>query len=382
MTSPITSKGSVSSTALANASLQQDTSREEKISVIFSTRSLHAQIADCRNFHPCSIRAQVLSGRGLLHPEAMQSLQAFFYGTQDQLKTVQSSPTPFHGSRKELLKIITKTVHATLNRFDFNGLQPYLKIMDQLTQGNEFKEIRIDSQNENQGTTCVGMSHALIKSLEEKHGIKGLLAAQRLVDQYAFDHAAVIIECSDGFVLLEARPNPDARIFSIPFESERYYNLCSRQFGGCTFMAAKPGSKAPLTLRYKPHSDQPEIVFEYCTGIANADDLVLKHYTMKTSSKFTSIVCYNPDGSEHKYILIFPTESKIVLKSNNTSGTARTQTIPFRSIHEKDSRQKLETFLEPTSYVNLPSTFRTPKNTILQQIEAIASQESKIKELF
>ncbi|MGC1878307.1 MAG: hypothetical protein WA347_02990 [Rhabdochlamydiaceae bacterium] len=323
---------------------------------LFMNSSFKAQISDARLLHPISVRERILAGI-FSSPEIGDSL-----------------PKPFEGTCEALLRKITHTVHRTVDNLDYNGLLPYLKMTDQLEKGITFSEIRIDSRNEEQGSTCVGMSHAILKNLEEKHGIEGALAVERKIDKNIFEHAAVIIQCSDGFVLLDARSNPEDRIFSIPFES-------TVQYKDFSIAASKRGSSIPLTVKYKKSDDHPEVIFEYCTNVANGDDLVMKHFMMQASLSFIPISLYNPDGSARKYIIVVPNQSKIVLKNNNASQEKRTQTITFKSILRGELFQKLEAFMQPNYCCSSPG-FHMSIDTLHQQLIKFASQEERIKTLF
>lgn len=329
----------------------------QKMLDLFVERSFKTQLEDCQLALPRPIRQSILSGAFPL-PE----IEA-------------SSPPTFQGTMEELLSQITHTVHMTLDHLDYNGLWPYLKILDQLEDGKTFREIRIDSQNEENGSTCVGMSHALLKNIKEKHGIEGSLAVEKKLYQHPFEHAAVIIECSNGFVMLDPRSNPNDRIFSIPFESTVQYQFFS-------ITASNAGSVTPLMLKFERlDEDHPELAFEYYTNIANGDDIVMKHYVMEACTSFIPISLYNPDGSARKFILVVPNESKIVLKDNNASGKMRTQTITFKSILNGELREKLEAFMAP-NYCSSAPKFHLSVDMVCEQIYKFASQEERIKQLF
>ena len=118
----------------------------------------------------------------------------------------------------------------------------------------------------------MGSSHALLKTLKAQHGVEGMFAPQRIQGKHAFAHAAVIIECQDGYVLLDPRDAPNLRIFSIPFEQK----INQENF---SITASKPGSTIPIVVTYSTPSG--EETFEYCTNLANGDDLVMKHFMME-----------------------------------------------------------------------------------------------------
>src|SRR3990170_8782977 len=86
----------------------------QKMQNLFMERSFKTQITDCRLLHPMTIRERILTG------------------AYAHLTIGPGLPEPFHGTRKDLLQIIQKTVHATVDKLDYNGSRPYLKILDQL----------------------------------------------------------------------------------------------------------------------------------------------------------------------------------------------------------------------------------------------------------
>ncbi len=362
------STGQVPSTALVIHPLQARTSAHaegymEKMKNLFMqrlfwTQSFGSQLADCQLIP--SIRERILSGVFPL-PEGV-----------DQL------PQPFNGTCKQLLSMVSETVHATVDHLDYNGLMPFLQVLDQLRQGKTFREIRIDSRNEETGSTCVGMSHAILKNLKENHGIEGTFAVQRKINAHPFEHGAVIVECSDGFVLFDARAVPSDRIFSIPFEQTRHYE-------GFSITAAKQRSAVPLMIKCEKSDDHPEVVFEYYTHVANGDDLVMKHFVMEVTfyppHDFIPISAYDVDGLKTKYILIFPNQSKILLKNENASKENRTKEISFKSILEEGFFQRLEAFMRPVHSCHVPD-FHIPLGTVYEQIVSFVSQEERLKQLF
>ncbi|HSX03441.1 MAG TPA: hypothetical protein VLG76_01795 [Rhabdochlamydiaceae bacterium] len=222
---------------------------------------------------------------------------------------------PFPGTCAELLKEISGTMHRTMDHLDYDGLKPFLKMSDEMEKGKNIEEWRIDSRGEEstRASTCSGQSHIILKNLKEKHGIVGEFAVVWEDRFHDFDHAAVIIECKDGYVLLDPRFNPNTRIFSIPFE-------CEVAFEHFSIKAGKKGVFSPfsplLTLKYHgPEEKQLEIT----TMIENGDDIVMKHYMTESVTSFIPIVIYQKDGKPFKDIKIFPSLGKIVLKNHITN---------------------------------------------------------------
>ncbi len=361
-----------------------------KMQNLFIERSFKTQITDCRLLHPISIRERILSGR------------------YAHLTIGPGLPKPFNGTRKDLLDIIEKTVHKAVDRMDYNGIHPYLKILDQWEKKGNFRDVRIDSQNEEYGSTCVGMAHAILQDLKDQHNIDGMMAYRRESPAHPLKHSAAIIECSEGFVLLDARSNPKTRIFSVgPFGG-------NVQYPGFTITASHSGSTTPLTLKCQNGQG-----FEFCTNVGNGDDLVIKHYAMKapfeSGHEYVPIVTYNDvsripiskrpnkfnpirekspyrdDGSARKFIGVSLKDSIIFLKDSRAPKGIRAENIPFKFIRDNPEafRQKLQTFMEPKEPLGPIfdpnesfSGFRIPVEVAYQQLVILASQESRIQRIF
>ena len=155
---------------------------------------------------------------------------------------------------------VRETVNNTLDHIDYNGLPSFNKTAKQISEGKSFIETKIDSSNEELGSTCVGMSHALLKELKSKHNIEGMFAVERRLGKEAFSHAAVIVQCNDGYVLLDTRSNPNHRIFSVPF-GESITSECKTK----TFTASHFGSATPLRETVRDFETNEEFEFEFCT---------------------------------------------------------------------------------------------------------------------
>lgn len=272
-----------------------------------------------------------------------------------------SLPGPFTGSCNEFVKRMGSAIHQTIDKMDYDGLRPYIKILDQLDKKRTLENIKIDSREEEQGSTCVGMSHAILKVLRQ-NGVEGALAAQRRGSSEPLEHGAVIVECADGYVLIDSRSNPNYRIFQVPFNR-------TELFDGFTLTASHRGSTTPLTL---VTGDKQE--FEFCTNITNADDLIMKLYVLHSGMSFTPISCYFEDGSPKKYIMVLPSEGKIVLK-DKTVKEGRTQEISFKAILE-------EGFLLPTLEAFMGKDFQVSAETAYREIVRLVTQEARIKQLY
>lgn len=275
--------------------------------------------------------------------------------------------------------MVEHTVHETLSQLDYNGLQPFLKMFDQLEEGRSFQEATIDSRGEEaEGSTCAGMSLALLKNLKDEHGIEGMFAALRKGCGQPFEHAAVIVECADGFLFIDPRAVPEDRIFSAPLEGTKEYKYF-------TLEGSKAGSPFPIKMIYKKTEDHPEEVFEYCTNAANGDGLVMKHFIMEATNHpphdFIPISCYHLDGAKRKYILVCPNQSKIVLKDENTTKEFKTKEIPFEEIMKEGFEEELKEFMAPNYCAAVPG-FHAPLELICRQITQFVSRQSTLKELF
>lgn len=357
------------STALIPYTLPADLSTQqralmERMHDAYMKSSFRTQITDCRLLHPMTIRERILAG------------------TYAHLTIGPGLPEPFNGTRKDLLEIIQKTVHATVDKLDYNGSRPYLKILDQLEKESNFGDVRIDSRNEEYGSTCVGMAHAILKELKVEHDVDGVLAVQRKSSAHPLEHGAAIVECSDGFVLLDARSDPDTRIFSIPFGG-------TEQYPGFRITAAYSGSTNPLILKCQ---DQE---YEYCTNVGNGDDLVMKHFVMHATfdpgHEYFPIATYNDDGSDRKFIGVSLKDSIIFLKDRKAPKGIRAENISFKFIRDNPEafRQKLQTFMEPKvslGPIEDPNEsffgFRIPVEVAYQQLVRLASQENRIQRIF
>lgn len=351
MTNPVKCTALVLYTPPNNPSIKPSALSERICQAVIES-SFRAQQADHKYLQPTTVRERILAG------------------THAPLEQGPGLPPPCKKTCQELLSLIAGTVDATIDRLDYNGNLPFLKILDQLETGKSFEEAKIDSCNEELGTTCVGSAHAIIKDLQDKHKIEGVLAIQRKNAASPLEHGAVIIECRDGYVLLDARSNPKLRMFAIPFGTTEHYSDFS-------ITAAFAGSFTPLVLKC-PGQD-----FEYCTNVGNGDDLVMKHFIMEAPFReghaYYPIATYNKDGSDRKFIGVDLKEASIFLKDRK-AGT-KAENISFKSIREKPEalRQKLRSFMEPHECFG---GFHLPADVVFRQLVRLASQEARLQKLF
>ena len=314
---------------------------------------------------PPTVRSLILAG-ALPSPQIGPGLPERFPGTMEDL---------LDGVRENERYTVRETVHTTINNISFNSLQPFNKTAQQIADGRRFIETRIDSRNEEEtGSTCIGMSHALLKQLS-RHGIEGMYAVQRKQGKDAFEHATVIVECTDGYLLLDPRSHPDHRIFPIPFGP-------SVTIHGKTFTANKAGSQTPI------FQTDPEEEFEYCTNIVNGDDLVTKHFIMEApfnppKNPAFPISAYYLEGAKagrsSRSIWVSPRQAKFTFKNDTVEGgPERTAIISFKDVLKGDFRAQLERF-----YVaGKPPTFNIDVESLHEQLVKFVTNTDIINGIF
>lgn len=312
-----------------------------------------------------TVRSLVLAG-AVPSPQIGPGLPARFPGTMEDL---------LDGVRENEPCTVRETIRTTINDISYNGLQPFNKTAKQISDGIGFLETRIDSRNEEEtGSICIGMSHGLLKQLADQHGIEGMYAVQRKQGKDAFEHSAVIIECTDGYLLLDPRSHPDGRIFPIPFGP-------SVTIHGKTFTANKPGSQTPI------FQTDPEEEFEYCTNIANGDDLVTKHFIMECpfvppKDPAFPISAYYLDGPKagrgSRTIWVSPLQAKFTFKNDTAEGSERTAIISFKDVLKDGFRSQLERF-----YVaGKPPTFNIDVGSLHAQLVQFVTNAGIVDEMF
>jgi hypothetical protein len=281
------------------------------------------------------------------------------------IEYIDSAPPSYPGSTQELINTIQDTVHKTIDSLDYHGLKPFTKMMKQINSGLTFRQIRIASQNEDYGSTCVGMSEALLKALKEKHQIdSGRLAAQRVATSTSpFEHAAVIIQCRDGYVLLDPRSDPKERIIQVGFNETFVHSE------DITLKGAAENSPIPIIMK-NPVED-----YEFCTNIANAADLVIKHYIMGSATEGFPISSYDSTGKAQKFIWINPTQSTLLFKdATTTDPKKRTQNFTYQEALKEGFSAKLREFMK--------DDFHIPFEKLNKKIRKFISQEERVKRVF
>lgn len=275
-----------------------------------------------------------------------------------ELQRTASQPKLFPGTCVECATKIEDTVHRTIENMDFDGLKPYLKVINLIERGDlSSEEWIVDAENKAAGGICLGMSLAHLKNIQDEHGIEGSLAVEKDKLQ-EFHHAAVIIECEDGLVFIDNRATPKMRLFPIKFNST---------FEGKGFSITVPprGTTPPLIFNW------PENRLEYYTDISNGADVVNKQFMPYAITNFIPIAVYKKDGDTLKDIIITPKESKIRLKNYNTQ---EKQYVSFETIRQGGLQLKLEEFMG--------SDFHTTPQVANDEIVKFVSYADKMIELF
>lgn len=273
---------------------------------------------------------------------------------------------------------VSKTIHTTLNQISYNGLQPFNKTAAQMAEGIDFLNTKIDSRNEEAtGSTCIGLSHTLIQQLQNNHGIQAMFAVQRKQGQNAFEHAVVIIECSDGYVLLDPRSNPNDRIFPILFGQ-------SVTMSGQTFTAAGPGCPTPI---FQSNDDEE---YEYCTNVTNGDDLVTKHFIMEgpfnppqdPAFPVSAYYLKGPKaGRGSRTIWVSLLKAKFTLKNDtivDPKDPERTTTVSFQDALQSDFHTQLARFYVAGS----PPTFNITVDSLHEDLVQFVHNAEIINDIF
>lgn len=275
-----------------------------------------------------------------------------------ELQRTASKPLPFPGTCTECAAKIKGTVDRTVENMDFDGLKPYLKVIDLIEKAEtSSEEWVVGAENKAAGGICLGMSLAHLKNIEEEHGIEGSLAVERDEVQ-EFHHAAVIIQCQDGLVFVDNRAVPEMRLFPIPFNS-------TFEGKGFSITVSPEGTTPPLIFK------GPMGRFEYYTDISNGADVVNKQFMPFAIKKFIPIAVYKKDGKALKDILIVPNESKVRLKNYNNE---EKQYVSFETIRQGGLLTKLEEFMG--------SDFHTTPQVAHAEIVKFVAYADKMLELF
>lgn len=341
--------------------------------------SFSSQLSDSKFLRPFPFHAYVLAGE---FPEPQNG---------------KGLPKPFAGTREDLLKTIKDTFYSISNSMDFNGLESFLSIGRYLGRGKTFREIILAPEKDKSSNGCIGRSHALLKVIKEKHDIDGTIAFRRTSTK-SFDHAAVIIECNDGYVLLDSSEPLFPIVISIPFNAKQCYTCENISY---SVTSSGPGSKIPLKYsQVSILSPAKSSEFEFCTDIANGEDLVSKNYFSKISSpsRFIPILFwrlnpkeqfFNPHKTAAKVMMIFLNNqpSLILRNMKPKKGEKETQAIVFKNMEAKSLFDKLKSFMKPKKYnfkissQHQETFFKTLPLSITRQIFQIASNAEKFSQI-
>jgi hypothetical protein len=282
---------------------------------------------------------------------------------------VRDSREIYPGSCTEFMARVAETVHTTIDTMDYDGLKPYIKMLDELDSGKSLFEMRLSSEKDERGSICTGISLAIIRNIFHEHHVRCMLAA---TDDLG--HAVLIMECQNGYVLIDNRSNRAARLFAAPFNREVKCSFPEIGIGGdpilITFSlkAGPPGSSIPLIQTF---GDGP--LYQLCTNIADVEDLIAKCYIQHGISEFIPIAVYREDGRPRKAIKVSPSRNEVKLKDHLTGYR---KTFTFEQILAGDlSVEELKAFMGK-------AVFHSKRRTIHEEIIRVVSQIERIKALF
>jgi hypothetical protein len=287
-------------------------------------------------------------------------LHHFDLGIRVTTPSVQFRPStarPFNGTIAQCVSIVRRTVHHILDNTDYDGIKPYLRLIDQMKTGKPIGTWTIDARHEESASTCVGMSLTLLETMHQQLGVEGALAIQRNPDG-RFGHAAVLITCADGLVFVDNQSEPELRIFSVAFNSIYRGN-------GFSMIAASRDDTPPLVI------DRTGERHEFYTDIANGTDLVMKDYMSRSIQAIIPIAVCRKDGTTLKDIIVKPLESRIRLMDYNTQKKAY---ITFESIRQKGLGTQLAQFMG--------ADFHISPRLATREVEQFVDEEHRIQKLF
>ncbi len=279
---------------------------------------------------------------------------------------VKGARERYPGTGVELISRIEETVHRTIDTMDYDGLKPYLKLLDELDAGKDLSEASLSLEKDERGTICTGVTLAILKNLYREHEITGMVAGGE-----DLGHAAAIIECQDGYVLIDNRSIKDNRLFFAPFNTTIEYSFIdiANDPPTVTFKltAGPPGSPTPLTQTY---GTEPHI---FLTDLPNIGDLISKAYIQHTITSYIPIVVYREDGRALKDIKVSPSRNTVTLKDHIT-GIKKEFT--FKQIMDGElSIDELKAFMGKR-------VFHSKRRTVYEEIIRVVSQIERIRSLF
>lgn len=300
------------------------------------------------------------------------SLRALFSsGTYPRPIYEKAQVSVLSATREDTLNLVSKTIHDTMDRMDYNGVQPFVKLIEHVKQGKPISELELDAQGEFPSTTCVGMTQAIIEALKNNHGIEASVVAQRKKGTQGFGHACALIYCQDGFILIDPTNDPKKRLFSLPYKSKELID-------GKQFITRSSQDVVPI----REISSQGS--FDYCSHISNAADLILKHYMaeepfLSNVNPAFPISAYNQDGSASKCIWISIINETLTLKNLTyaISDMRRTNEIDIEDVEDHELVMELKKFYETGS-----PTFKISFQELCHKLMRFVDNIELVKEVF
>jgi hypothetical protein len=282
---------------------------------------------------------------------------------------ISNITSKYLGTCQELIEQVRETVDKTIDTMDYDGLKPYVKLIKELNAGKGLEDIDLSSEGPDRGAICVGMSLAILRNLYHDHHILGFFAGGK-----DLGHAAVIIECQDGYVLIDNRSNPNNRLFWAPFNTSLECSFEEITPDGSTIhptfflTAGPPGASVPLTQTYGdgiPH--------EFSTDTPNIDDLITKHYIQFGISEFIPVAVYKKDGRPLKDIKVSPSRNMVILKDHVTG---------FKKVFSFEEIQRGDLSVDELKEFMGKGVFHSKRRTVHEEIFLVVSGIERIKKVF
>ena len=262
-------------------------------------------------------------------------------------------------SIKDITVFFENLVTEAIGQSDFNGLNGFVKLLQELQSGKSFTEIDYTSVSGSYDTNCCNTANKVLEVLKRK-GISGSLALVRRQGAIYSLHVAAIVQCNDGYCCIDVREYPSLICLALPYGS----TLHTQSFS-CT--AGVDDAEVPFFLTYRDQRNGTQTE-EYIIGIQNIEEIVARtfvfaiHYNNPTYS--IPIVAFSPVGRRSvKTIGVSLLKSNIVLR-NIVSGS--TELITFKEARNTLLYNHLKKFNSAE-----PSCFCTPLDDLIKQIMTI-----------
>lgn len=300
------------------------------------------------------------------------SLRALYSSGSYPRPIFKKSHVPFLTlSREEAINTFSKSVHEVMEQMDYNGVQPFVKLIEHVKLGKALSELELSADREFPSTTCVGMTDAILRTIKREHDLDGLLVAQRKKGSHGFGHACALFYCADGFILIDPVSDPTKRIFSLAYSSE-------------TQVDDKHFTVKSATCHIPIIESCPQGVHEYCAHILNAADLILKHYMaeepfLNASNPAFPISAYNQDGSASKCIWISIINETLTLKNLTYSkqDKRRTSEIDIEDVEDHELITELKQFYDAGS-----PTFKISFKELCHKLMTFVDNIELVKSVF